>query len=209
MEKFAAGYYRVCTWIMRFAYLNLLWICFSIVGLVVFGTFPATIAMFAVVRKWVMGETDIPVFQTFWKSYRTEFLKGNLLCYLLLAVGYFLYLDLQYVRLQEGLLFQILSYSILSLTFLYLVILLYVLPMFVHFNTKTFQYVKWSLIIGVTHPVLTVIMAVALGVTYYIVSTAVPGLFLFFLGSTSAYVISWCSNRVFSAYSAKSFQFNK
>lgn len=68
MNGFIDGYYRFAVWITRFAYLNLLWIAFSLVGLGVVGFFPATAAMFAVVRKWVHGEKDIPVFQVFGKT---------------------------------------------------------------------------------------------------------------------------------------------
>lgn len=201
MGNFAVGYYRICTWITKFVYLNLLWLGFSVAGLIVFGSFPATIAMFAVVRKWVMGETEIPIFQTFKIAFKKEFLKGNLLGYLLFAIGYILYIDLQYVRLQEGLLFHFLSYAILGLFFIYFVILLYVVPLFVHFETKIFRYMKWSLVIGITHPILTCLMAAGLVVGYYLVTSIMPGLLLFVMGSCSAYVIMWCAFRTFPAYS--------
>ncbi|GAA3329130.1 hypothetical protein GCM10020331_075920 [Ectobacillus funiculus] len=35
---------------------------FSIAGLVVLGIMPATAATFSVTRKWVTGNTDIPIF---------------------------------------------------------------------------------------------------------------------------------------------------
>ncbi|WP_084028990.1 YesL family protein [Bacillus sp. J33] len=62
---------------MRLVYLNLLWIAFSLLGIVLFGFFPATAAMFSVVRKWIMGETDVRVFKEFWQTYRKEFWKAN------------------------------------------------------------------------------------------------------------------------------------
>ncbi len=45
------GLYRICEWVMRLAYVNLLWIGIFWLGLVVFGFFPSSAAMFAVVRK--------------------------------------------------------------------------------------------------------------------------------------------------------------
>ncbi len=65
MSGFIDGYYRFAVWVTKFAYLNLLWIAFSLLGLGLFGLFPATAAMFAVVRKWINGEKDIPVFHVF------------------------------------------------------------------------------------------------------------------------------------------------
>lgn len=35
--------------------------------------FPATSAMFTVVRKWVMGDTDTGVFRTFFKGYKENY----------------------------------------------------------------------------------------------------------------------------------------
>ena len=59
------GLNRFCTWVMRLAYLNVLWILFSLAGLVVFGLMPATAAMFTVAREWAKGNTDAPVFSVF------------------------------------------------------------------------------------------------------------------------------------------------
>lgn len=59
------GIYHISNWIMRLAYVNFLWILFTLAGFIVFGFFPATIATFAVVRKWIFDTTDIPIFTTF------------------------------------------------------------------------------------------------------------------------------------------------
>src|SRR5690625_6922967 len=83
--------FRWCEGIMRLAYVNLLWILFTILGLGIFGIFPATIALFAVTRKWVMGDRDIPVFSTFWQTFRKEFLKSTLLGWVLFVIGYMIY----------------------------------------------------------------------------------------------------------------------
>ncbi|WP_163536305.1 YesL family protein [Gracilibacillus sp. YIM 98692] len=63
------------------AYINALWILFTLAGLIVFGFFPATTAMYAVFRKRVMGDESIKVFRLFWSTYRREFIKGNKLGY--------------------------------------------------------------------------------------------------------------------------------
>ncbi len=73
MGGIMGGFYRVSEWIMRFAYVNILWGLFTLAGLVLFGFMPATVAMFTVIRKWLMGETDIPVFKTFFASFKKRF----------------------------------------------------------------------------------------------------------------------------------------
>ncbi|MFC4402738.1 YesL family protein [Gracilibacillus xinjiangensis] len=68
--------FTAAEWISRFAYVNLLWIGFSLLGLVVFGFFPATAAMFALVRQWIMGNIDKPVFSSIWVTIKKNFSKA-------------------------------------------------------------------------------------------------------------------------------------
>src|SRR5690625_1995366 len=62
--------YRICEVITKFAYVNILWFVFTLLSLIIFGFMPATVALFSVTRKWVMGDMDVPVFSTFWGTYR-------------------------------------------------------------------------------------------------------------------------------------------
>src|SRR5699024_6692891 len=140
MSGFVAGYYRVAVWITRFAYLNLLWVLFSVVGLLFFGVLPATTAMFAVVRKWIDGDTDIPVFETFWNAYRKEFVKINLLGYGVLLVGYLLTVEFHILRSQEHIAYLIASFGVIGLCIIYLLILLFFFPLFVLFVLMLFEY---------------------------------------------------------------------
>ena len=86
-------FFTVCQVISKLAYVNLLWVFFTALGLGVFGFMPATIALFAVTRKWVMGDKDVPVFKTFWKTYRKEFFKSTLFGVVLFVIGYIIYFD--------------------------------------------------------------------------------------------------------------------
>ncbi|AKG34295.1 YesL family protein [Paenibacillus durus] len=116
------GLYRITEWISRIAFSNVLWtLCsspflFFIVmkfmlmatgqgganeqvvlnwGLAItapFTVFPATSALFTVVRKWVMGNTDVSTFKTFFLGYKENYLKsmlGGLIYTLLFVVMYF------------------------------------------------------------------------------------------------------------------------
>lgn len=97
------GLYRVTEWISRIAFSNILWaICsvpFLFMGvmkmimwgsgaggpneqitlnwamgiLAPFTVFPATAALFTVVRKWVMGNSDVSTFRTFFQVQRKLF----------------------------------------------------------------------------------------------------------------------------------------
>ncbi|MBO1911160.1 DUF624 domain-containing protein, partial [Microvirga sp. 3-52] len=47
-------------------YINILWILFTILGLGIFGIFPATVSMFTIVRKIIVKEEKFKIFNTFW-----------------------------------------------------------------------------------------------------------------------------------------------
>lgn len=55
LGSFSNVVYTICDWIARLAYINLLWILFTLSGFVVFGFFPATIAMLATLRQFIRG----------------------------------------------------------------------------------------------------------------------------------------------------------
>src|SRR5699024_6846796 len=91
-------------WFVRLMWTNLLWIGFTVLGLGVFGIMPATVAMFTVIRKWQMGETDISVWSVFKKTYFAEWKKSNLIGLIYLVVGGFLFLDLSFSEQMTGML---------------------------------------------------------------------------------------------------------
>ncbi|THE13801.1 DUF624 domain-containing protein [Bacillus timonensis] len=200
MNGIVSGYYRLCVSITKFAYLNLLWIVFTLLGLIVLGFMPATVAMFAVVRKWILGEKDINIFQTFWKSYRKEFIKSNIVGMSMLLIGYLLSIEFQILRSQESLSYFIASYGVLALFLIYIIILLYIFPLFVHFKLKIGQYVKWSFVIGMVHPILTVFLLVVICLSTYLSLKFFPAFLFFFGGSVIAYVVMWGAAKTFPKY---------
>lgn len=200
MNGFVAGYYRFAVWITRFAYLNLLWVLFSLVGLLFFGVLPATTAMFAVVRKWIDGDRDIPIFKTFWQSYRKEFIKINLLGYGILIVGYLLTIEFQILRSQEHISYIIASFGVVGLFIIYFIILLYIFPIFVHFKLKPLEYIKWAFVIGIGHPFLTLFLFGVIITLVYLTFITIPALLFFFGGSISAYILMWGASQTFPKY---------
>ncbi len=200
MSGFIASYYHFSVWVTRFAYLNFLWIIFSVAGLLVFGILPATAAMFSVVRKWINKETDIPIFSTFWRSYRKEFSKINVLGYVILGIGYLMTIEFQILRSQEHIAYLFASFGVVGLFLLYMIILLYIFPIFAHFKLRSLEYIKWAFVIGIGHPLLTVfLMGVTSGLFYFIYLT-IPALLFFFGGSVFAYIVTWGAQQTFSKY---------
>lgn len=202
LNYFGNGIYKITMNITRFAYVNILWIIFTILGLGILGFFPSTVAMFGVVRQWVVGEKEIDIFPLFWRTFRDEFKIANIIGYTLLIIGYLLVMEMKILRGTGELIYLIASFGVTALFILYFIALLYIFPIFVHFNLKIKDYFKWSLIIGIIHPILTIFLTVSLMVLYYITMQTMPALAFFFGGSFTAYIVTWGVSRTFFKYEA-------
>jgi uncharacterized membrane protein YesL len=196
MEGFARGFYFFSEWVMRFVFVNILWIFFTIVGLFIFGFFPATIAMFSVVRKWVLKESDIPIFKIFWKTYKTEFLKSNVLGLVVTAFSIFMYFNLSVIQATTLPLLKVLFIPNLIVIMIFILTFLYVIPVFVHYEGNLVQVIKNSFFFMLLNPKATFCM-IAFTVFLVFILYSFPGLIPFFSGSLLAYILMWFSKYVF------------
>jgi uncharacterized membrane protein YesL len=196
MNRLLSGIYNLCKWITHFAYINILWILFSLLGAIVFGVIPSTVAMFAVARKTAMGEGDIPVFKTFWSTYRKEFIKSNVLGAILVALGLLWYFDLHFFRQFHGTFFVVMNYLMMMVGIVYFILLLYIIPVYVHYDLKLFQYLTQALKIGFLKPATVVFMVVGSLCTYYLL-IYLPGLIPLFGISFFVYFNMWIAFKSF------------
>jgi uncharacterized membrane protein YesL len=190
------GILKIPEWIVRFAYTNMLWILFTLMGGIILGIFPATTAMFAVVRRWLLGETDIPVFKTFWGFYREDFLKSNLLGLILTMIGLALYIDYQLLYQVGNDALRWLHYLFLTITSLFLLTLLYTFPVFVHYQLKVLQVLKTSFFIMAVSP-LSTIMMIAGSILIYFSLVSFPGFVPIFSASLLSFLIMWAAHLSF------------
>ncbi|WP_026584049.1 YesL family protein [Bacillus sp. J33] len=158
MQKTMGKLFSVCEWIMKLAYVNLLWFFFTIAGLIVFGIMPATVSLFTIVRKWQMKETELPIWETFLSAYKKEFRKSNLLGLMLLLIGGFLILDFIFLKQIAGFLKLVLFAPLLIISGLYLITLLYIFPVYVHYDLKITDYIKNSCLVGILHLHMTLLL---------------------------------------------------
>jgi uncharacterized membrane protein YesL len=191
------GILRIPEWMIKIAFINFLWVCFSILGIIIFGIFPATIALFAVIRKWLMGETDIPIFKNFWAFYKKDFLKSNFLGLMLVVIGITLYIDYQLLQQVSSNLIQWVYYLLLTITFMFIMTFLYTFPVFVHYDISVFQVMKKAFLIMIISP-LSTIMIIAGSIILYFTMTNFPGLIPIFGVSLLAFLIMWSTNLSFA-----------
>lgn len=180
--------YKVSDWVMRLVYVNILWIILTLLGFVVGGFFPATVAMLTVVRHWIMGSSDTPIFHTFWVSYKKNFLKANILGGIITCTGLILYLDLLFFRDLGGLVGYILLFLSFSIAILYLMVAFFIFPVFVHFDIKMVEYVKYAFIIGASYPLHVLYIGFSTFIILY-VTASFPIIAFFFSGSLLSLLI--------------------
>lgn len=195
-KSFSGGFFKASEWITRLAYLNLLWIGFTVIGLVVFGILPSTIAMFSIARKWVRGETNIPIFHTFATTFKQEFWQSIKLGLFFFSIFVVLYLDYQALQFNSSFLYGLLSIAFLSMLFFLLCITLYIFPIYVHYEAGVMRKIKFSLIYAIVSPLSTIYMLIGCGLIW-IVTTSVNGLVFFFGGSSFALLLMYIANNTF------------
>ncbi|MGP4038684.1 YesL family protein [Gracilibacillus sp. D59] len=162
------GVLKIPEWILKFAFVNVLWICFSLLGLLIFGLFPATISMFAVLRKWIMGETEIPIFRSFWTYFKKDFIKSNVLGLILIPIGYTLYIDFQLLQhASDSMWITIISYVVAAIAFMYILTVLYAFPVFVHYEIPILKVLKTSFLTMIVSPLSTIMMIAGSVILYF------------------------------------------
>lgn len=183
-------------WITRLAVVNILWILFSLLGLLIAGIFPATVALLGVSRKWVLGEHDFKVLDVFAKIYRKEFVKANMLGLLFVIMGCLLYVNhLTLLKNHNDILFLV-PFAFYFLVFFYIIASIWVLPLLAHYENKLFLYIKSAIVIGLAKIHYTcAIGLIMIAITYF--SLNFPGLLPFFTFGVSSTIIMWISMKVF------------
>jgi uncharacterized membrane protein YesL len=162
--------------------LNLIWLLMCIPVITIF---PATVSMYGVIRKWVMGKETNGIFRTFFSLFRECFVQSFGISVLWAALGFFIYLDFRIVHLQGSLMYLILL-GILGLLFLFfLSITVYLFPIMAHFDTNWRNVIKNSLTMTIVNPLSTILLVSIFLISLYLVYL-LP-LFIFIIGSVTAY----------------------
>ncbi|SHM98984.1 YesL family protein [Gracilibacillus kekensis] len=195
------GFYKFLEWLMWIMYLNILWIISTLIGFVIFGLFPATMALITTIREWHIKE-EISFHKSYARAYKEYFLTSNLIGILFLVVGYVIFVDFQWI-IQHTSTFQFLFLVVLLiLTVIYLILVLYTFPVMAHFDLRIGQAIKHAIIIGVFSPLVTLGIGISLFLLY-LLWRFIPGLFPVIGVSISAYIITRLSIIAFERFEVK------
>ncbi|WP_138419071.1 YesL family protein [Aquibacillus sediminis] len=194
--------YNILEWINRFAYINLLWILFTILGAGILGFYPSTTAMFSIVRTWLQGNKDVPVFKTFSNYFKRDFFKSNLLGLFITFIIVLLAIDIFYIQVNID---QQLTWTYIPLfafMLFFILFLFYIFPTFVHYDVKLTQIIKNAFLIMLISPIQSFFIILSLGSIYFVMR-ALPALFFIFGGSTYAFITMWLAMHTFNRVAKK------
>jgi uncharacterized membrane protein YesL len=219
------GLYRISEWIMRLSVINVLWVICAIpffflgfLGMVAaaqqqsaelfgqalilmaivapFTLFPSTAAMFTVARKWVTGDVDVPLFKTFFRGYKENFLQAMFGGLVFVLIGTIIYVNYTFYLRQSGTL-SLLSVLFIVLTFILAAAMFHFFSIMVHFHMKFWQLIRNSFLITIGNPAMTVLLLVGNGIVLYFSLFRFNFLVPFFMGSLIAYASFWNFYRIF------------
>lgn len=195
--KFGDVLLNFCEWIWRFMILNFLWVVFVIAGGVVLGIMPSTVATFYILRKWVQGNFDMPIFKTFKSVYKKEFVNSNKCGFVFFVLFAFLAFDLAILYKMEALYSTVLYLIVMTVLFFVSISFMFFFPLYVHFEQSNKEYIKNSFIISLSSPFQTLLILIGLYILVYIVKSNL-GLLLFFCMAVPGYLIMHVSNKKFN-----------
>jgi uncharacterized membrane protein YesL len=192
LGSFSNAVYTFCDWVARLAYINLLWILFTLSGFVIFGFFPATIALLATLRQFIR-KNHPPVFQTFWQYYKKEFFNSNKLGLMIVAIGFILYLNITFLQSTSTNMSSFLFYSSVIMSGIYFLIICYTLASYVEVEQPLGTHLKNALLITISNPLPSLFIIFGFAAVYFAV-TYLSGLGFFFSVSTLGLVILSSAN---------------
>jgi uncharacterized membrane protein YesL len=164
--------------------LNLIWVI-TMLPLITF--FPATAALFGVVRRRILQKESEGIFKSFFQLFKENCKQSFVISIIWSALALFLYLDYRIIDPSSsgG---QLILYSILVIGIvLFSSITIYLFPIMVHFELNWKQVIRNAFLFSLMNPVLTILLliiaAAATALFYFYPAT------IFIIGSFAAYAV--------------------
>ncbi|MCM3726616.1 DUF624 domain-containing protein [Neobacillus cucumis] len=189
-----------CDWVVKLLFLNLLWIIFTMAGMIVAGIFPATAAMYTVLKGYQAGE-NVSAFSLFKKVYKEEFCRANQLGIVLIIIPVIFYTDWLFTSYLSGTMEMVAKGILLGSSCLYGITLLYVFPVYL-LNRKVFTSMKMAFLIGINYPLNTFMMIISIASLLFLF-VFLPMAAYLFLASGLASIVTFFSLRVFQKVEAQ------
>lgn len=180
---------RIGTLGFNLVILNILWFFFTLAGLGILGLFPATVALFAVLRDMIINHDSDKIIKKFAHYFMENWLVSNALGYMFSLVLFVLYLNVKIIHLVEArTLYVVMMSATLIIGVLILITFLFLFPVFVHLKFKWWTYPKYAFILTIAKPFNTILLIILLALVMYVYYLVPALMFLLGMGLIS-YII--------------------
>src|SRR5690625_2619756 len=209
-DTFFSRFHVLTEWFVRLVFINVIWVVFNIpllffiINLFISSNhtellisitfllvsipvsfFPATMAMFALVRLWVVGQGSMKTVRVFWDKYKENYVRRLLGGIISTVLSIILFVDYFY--------FKVLGYELLKYAFfgMYLFLFMFIMHYFsnnVHFHTSFSQSLKNALFITLKNPFVSIVVTFLNTVLLLISFKLAPFLIFLLMGSVIASV---------------------
>lgn len=179
--------------IVDYFLLNVLWVIASIPLITIF---PATAAMFGVVRKRQLQKETNGIFKSFYMQFKNNFKQSILLSIIWGVFGAFLYVDYTIIS-PESSIFQLILYILLIIgVILFSSITIYLFPIMVHFELSWKNVVRNAFFFSLMNPILTILLLIIVGIGGALLYAYPVSIFL--SGSFLAYLVYYLCQMMFN-----------
>lgn len=179
---------HVTEWILRLIWTNILWIGFTLFGLILLGIMPATVSLFTVTRKWTRKELDFSIWEVFTETYFKEWKDSNKIGLVFLLISFVLLVDLRFASEMDGIFSIFLYVFFIALAFFFIMTLVFFFPIYVHYTFSLKDYVKQSFIYSLASFKETVMIIIGVFLIGFLIY-GTPGFIPFLTGVLPAYWI--------------------
>jgi uncharacterized membrane protein YesL len=191
---------RVYRILERFLDLVVLNLCWLIACLPVVTVWPATTALFAVVREWALGR-EPRVIGSFLRFFKANFTQSLCLGVLWCPFGLLLLFNLNLAAQSSPPWRLLLFFCFSTLGGVYLVASVYLFPVMSNYRVSFVQVIKNSIIFGVGQLPIAVLCLLLVGAVAALVVTLPPTLLV--AGSSTAYAVYRLCDRAFRKVEAR------
>jgi len=179
---------KITEGITEFVMLNVMWFAGCILGGIIFGWAPSTVALLTVIRNKIMKKEYYGVIRSFWATYKKEFVKANKLGIIGMFFLIIVSINKMNFDVQPERMFTILStVSTIAMIFIYGVILC-MFSLYVHYNMDLKEYFVRALNLLIVKPFVTICLALWT-ILFYVIIIRIPGLIAIFGASVYFYGI--------------------
>jgi len=183
--------YRVLELITSLVFLNLVWL---LACLPILTVWPATTALFGIVRRWVRGE-EPPVLRTFFSLFKEDLGRSLLVGAVWLPVGAVLVADFLLIGQMESLR-RPLYVLLLAFALLYASATVYLFPVLANYEASWRTAIKNALLFSMVRPWNTAQGLLVVAVAAF-ATASFPPLALLVSGSATAYCVYFFCDRTF------------